>query len=141
MNEQATVYGLAAWKDPATGRSYAAVSRRHRTRLALLELRPTATGKAGYRTLRTLDLPSSFRLPDGTDWTPCGEPGELPQVEGMVADPANGLLYAAQEDVGIWRIEADITGTPRLIDKVREYGIPATFDFVDLGELSRSTGL
>ncbi|MGW0698286.1 phytase [Streptomyces sp. NPDC002867] len=128
INDQRTAYGLATWTDRATGRSYALVSRRERTTVALLELAPTSAGTVTYRTVRTLDLPSSFRLPDGTSWTPCAEPGELPQVEGMVVDPANGTLYAGQEDVGIWRLRADLTGTPVLVDKVREYGVPATYD-------------
>jgi 3-phytase len=43
-------------------------------------------------------------------------------------DPANGTLYAGQEDVGIWRLRADLSGKPVLVDKVREYGVPATYD-------------
>ncbi|MFG3193470.1 phytase [Streptomyces omiyaensis] len=128
IDDQRTAYGLATWTDPATGKAYALVSRRERTTVALLELLPAAGGRVTYRTVRTLDLPSSFRLPDGTSWSPCGEPGELPQVEGMVVDPANGVLYAGQEDVGIWRLRADLTGTPKLIDKVREYGVPGVYD-------------
>ncbi|SEB65594.1 3-phytase [Streptomyces sp. 2131.1] len=128
IDKQRTAYGLATFTDPATGRSFALVSRRERTRIALLELISEADGSVGYRKVRTLDLPHSFRLPDGTSWSPCGEPGELPQVEGMVVDPANGMLYAGQEDVGIWRLKADLTGIPKLIDKVREYGVPGTYD-------------
>ncbi|KND26796.1 phytase [Streptomyces stelliscabiei] len=128
INDQRTAYGLATWTDKATGRSYALVSRRERTRLALLELLPAADGTVGYRRIRTLDLPSSFRLPDGTTWSPCGEPGELPQVEGMAVDPATGTLYAGQEDIGIWRLRADLTGRPVLVDRTREYGVPGTYD-------------
>jgi 3-phytase len=128
INDQRTAYGLATFTDRTTGRAYALVSRRERTRLALLELTPTAQGRVGYRTVRTLDLPSAFRLPDGTSWSPCAEPGELPQIEGMVVDPDDGTLYAGQEDVGIWRLRADLTGTPKLVDKVREYGVPGTYD-------------
>ncbi|WP_409060387.1 phytase [Streptomyces sp. SYP-A7185] len=128
INEQRTAYGLATWTDSSTGRSYALVSRRERTAIALLELTPKSDGTVGYRKVRTLDLPAAFRLPNGTSWTPCGEPGELPQVEGMVVDPADGTLYAGQEDVGIWRLRADLTGKPQLVDKVREYGVPATYD-------------
>ncbi|WP_030776222.1 phytase [Streptomyces sp. NRRL S-920] len=128
IDEQRTAYGLATWTDKSTGRSYALVSRRERTSVALLEITPGARGKVGYRKVRSLDLPATFRLPNGTSWTPCGEPGELPQVEGMVVDPANGTLYAGQEDVGIWRMRADLTGTPELIDKVREFGVPGTYD-------------
>ncbi|MCX5202737.1 phytase [Streptomyces sp. NBC_00237] len=128
VNDQQTAYGLATWTDPKSHRSYALVSRRERTSIALLELLPATGGKVTYRKIRTLDLPSTFRLPNGTSWTPCGEPGELPQVEGMVVDPADGTLYAGQEDIGIWRLRADLTGTPQLIDKVREYGVPGTYD-------------
>lgn len=128
INEQRTAYGLATWTDPSTGRSYALVSQRERTRLALLELTPKSDGTVGHRKIRTLDLPAEFRLPNGTSWSPCGEPGELPQVEGMVVDPADGTLYAGQEDVGIWRLRADLTGKPQLVDKVGEYGVPGTYD-------------
>ncbi|MGX8903703.1 phytase [Streptomyces netropsis] len=128
INKQKTAYGLATWTDRKTGRSYALVSQRNRTRIALLELTATANGTVDYRQVRTIDLPSSFRLPNGTSWTPCAEPGELPQVEGMVVDPADGTVYAGQEDVGIWRIDAGLTGTPKLVDKVREYGVPGTYD-------------
>jgi 3-phytase len=128
INDQNTVYGLASWTDPSTGRSYALTSRRNRTSVALLEITPGPGGTVGYRKVRTIDLPSAFRLPNGTSWTPCDEPGELPQVEGMVVDPANGILYAGQEDVGIWRLPADLRGKPVLLDKVREYGIPGTYD-------------
>lgn len=130
IDEQQTAYGLATWTDASSGRSYALVSRRNRTSIALLELTAGPKGTVGYRTVRTLDLPSSFRLPNGATWTPCAEPGELPQVEGMVVDPASGggTLYAGQEDVGIWRLRADLTGVPHLVDKVREYGVPGTYD-------------
>ncbi|MEU1938105.1 phytase [Streptomyces coeruleorubidus] len=128
INEQRTAYGLATWRDKSTGRTYALVSRRERTRLALVELKPTASGTVTYQNVRTLDLPASFRLPDGTTWSPCAEPGELPQVEGMVVDPATGTLYAGQEDIGIWRMRADLTGKPVLVDKVREFGVPGVYD-------------
>ncbi|MFD3569154.1 phytase [Streptomyces sp. NPDC058671] len=128
INDQRTAYGLATWTDRATGKSFALVSRRERTSVALLELLPAAGDRMTYRKIRTLDLPSTFRLPDGTSWSPCGEPGELPQVEGMVVDPADGTLYAGQEDVGIWRLRADLTGTPKLVDTVREYGVPGVYD-------------
>ncbi|MEO3813997.1 phytase [Sphaerisporangium sp. B11E5] len=126
VNNAETVYGLATWKQgPAT---YVLVSRRHTTRLALLKLTDAPSGKLSYTTLRTLDLPSTFLLPDGQTWTPCDEPGVAPQIEGMVVDAQTGTLYAAQEDVGIWRINGDLTGSPVLIDRVREYGVPATYD-------------
>nr|WP_234323553.1 phytase [Streptomyces sp. NRRL F-2580] len=126
VNDQRTVYGLAAYTDRRSGRSFAVTSRRHATALALAELLPDAQGKVGYRTVRTTSLPSSFTLPDGKAWTPCGEPGELPQVEGMVVDPDTGDLYAGQEDVGIWKLDADLRSPARLIEKVRSFGVPGT---------------
>ncbi|GAA0377310.1 hydrolase [Acrocarpospora corrugata] len=126
VNDATTAYGLATWQDK-TG-VYALVSRRHQTSIGLVRLTPAPGGKVGYHLIRTITLPSSFKLPDGTTWTPCLEPGELPQVEGMVVDGGRDVLYAAQEDVGIWRIPADLKGQPVLIDKVREYGVPGTYD-------------
>ncbi|OEJ30554.1 phytase [Streptomyces subrutilus] len=126
VGDQRTAYGLATYAD--RGRSFAVTSRRHDTKLALAELTPDARGKVGYHLVRTLTLPSSFALPDGTRWTPCAEPGELPQVEGMVVDPDSGDLYAGQEDVGIWKLDADLRSPARLIEKVRSYGVPGTWN-------------
>lgn len=126
--DQRTAYGLAAYTDRRRGRSFAVTSRRHDTKIALAELAPDARGKVGYRLVRTVTLPSSFTLPDGTGWTPCAEPGELPQVEGMVVDPDSGDLYAGQEDVGIWKLDADLRSPARLIEKVRSYGVPGTWN-------------
>ncbi|MET7459403.1 phytase [Nonomuraea sp. NPDC005501] len=126
VNDAETAYGLAAWKD-STG-TYALVSRRHRTSVGLVKLLAKPGGTVGYQVVRTLDLPASFTLPNGRTWAPCLEPGEQAQVEGMVVDQDKDVLYAAQEDVGIWRVRADLTGTPVLVDKVREYGVPGTYD-------------
>ncbi|NUT39524.1 MAG: phytase [Thermoactinospora sp.] len=126
VNEAETAYGLATWQD-RTG-TFALVSRRHQTRIGLARLTATAGGRVSYALVRTLDLPAAFTLPNGTSWTPCLEPGELPQVEGMVVDRDRDVLYAAQEDVGVWRMRADLTGPPVLMDKVKEYGRPGTYD-------------
>ncbi|MFJ7589312.1 phytase [Streptomyces sp. NPDC097617] len=128
VNEQRTAYGLAVYTDRRSGRSYAVASRRHATTLALAELLPDARGKVGYRTVRTTSLPASFTLPNGKSWTPCGEPGEEPQIEGMVVDPDTGDLYAGQEDIGIWKLDADLRSPARLIEKVRSFGVPGTWN-------------
>ena len=126
VNEQQTAYGLAVWKDDH-GAAFAFVSQRHRTVVANVSLQDTGDGHISYQVVGSVTLPKSFVLPDGTTWEPCGEPGEEPQVEGMVVDAGRKVLYAAQEDVGIWRMGLDF-GTPILIDKVREYGVPGVFD-------------
>ena len=124
VETQATGYGLATY-----GR-YAVVSRRHSTRLGIFRLQEH-NGRIGYRVTDTLDLPKQFRLPNGATWTPCLEPGEDPQVEGMVVDAEAGVLYAAQEDVALWRIKLDgdhFGGVPRVVERVAGFGTPATYD-------------
>ncbi|MEU6645375.1 phytase [Saccharomonospora sp. NPDC046836] len=128
VNAETTAYGLAAWRDRASGRIFAAATQAGRATLALLELTPTRSGNVGYAKVRTLQLPSEFPLPGGTTWTPCEDPGEEPQAEGMVADPAAGVLYVGQEDVGVWRLKTDFTGRPKLIDKVHDFGVAYTQD-------------
>ncbi|MCE6997771.1 phytase [Saccharothrix sp. S26] len=128
VDDQRTAYGLAAG---FVGRTPVVVTnRRNEARVALLRVTPGPAGSVGTAVVSTLDLPSSFPLPDGTTWTPCGEPGERPQLEGMVVDSEHGVLYAAQEDVGIWRVPLRATGfgTPVLVDKVRSFGVPQTYD-------------
>src|SRR5205823_5567712 len=102
VDDQRTAYGLAAGRDPRTGVRWVAVTRRHETPVALLRLVDRPDGTVGTAKISTVDLPSSFRLPNGTTWSPCEEPGEGPQLEGSVLD--GRVLYTAQEDVGIWRI-------------------------------------
>ncbi|MGW8883822.1 phytase [Streptomyces sp. NPDC055749] len=127
VDDQRTSYGLAAFSDDED--AYAVVSQREESRLRLLELKDIG-GRVGYVTEDTLDLPGAFELPDGTDWTPCADPGERPQVEGMAVDQEEHVLYAAQEAVGLWRIELDDEEfeAPELMDRVREYGTPWTYD-------------
>lgn len=122
VEDQRTAYGLATWT--SGGATYVVVSRRHDTRLGLFRLTRTHDG-FGYRPVAFEDLPASF-----DNWTPCAEPGEGPQVEGMVVDRVDNVLYAAQEDVGVWRIPLSRGGFGRatLIEKVRSFGQPATYD-------------
>ena len=126
--DQHTAYGLTTWADPAGGAPWVVVSRRNETRLGLFRLAVTPAGVT-YRRAAVLDLPAEFTVGGGT-WTPCLEPGERPQVEGMVVDRVDNVLYAAQEDVGIWRVPLSRKGfgKPVLVDRVREYGQPAAYD-------------
>ncbi|MEU4524977.1 phytase [Amycolatopsis sp. NPDC024027] len=128
VDEQRTAYGLAAGRDPHTGVRWVAVTRRHETRVALLRLVDRPGGTVGTAPIATVDLPSTFRLPDGSAWSPCEEPGEGPQLEGSVLD--GRVLYTAQEDVGIWRIPLTPSGfgRPELSDRVRSFGVPSRWD-------------
>ncbi|WP_086665820.1 phytase [Lentzea kentuckyensis] len=123
---QHNVYGLAAGH--INGRDVVVTSRRNETSIAFLQVTKDRTYDT--RKVSTLDLPSTFTLPNGKQWTVCGEPGEGPQVEGMVIDERTNTLYAAQEDVGIWRIplRANGFGKPQLVDEVRSWGAPQKYN-------------
>ena len=124
VDAQHNVYGLAAGH--VNGKDVVVTSRRNETTIALLQV----TKDNDTKKVSTMDLPSTFTLPNGEQWTVCGEPGEGPQVEGMVIDERTNTLYAAQEDVGIWRIplRANGFGKPQLVDKVRSWGAPQKYN-------------
>lgn len=129
VNDQATVYGLTTFTD-RRGDSYAVGTRRHTTEVGLFKLIAAKDGVT-YRRVDTMAFPDSFRLPDGTTWSPCGDPGEGPQLEGVVVDEATGTLYAAQEDVGLWRVtlgRGTFATKPRSVERTQEFGAPATYD-------------
>lgn len=127
VDDQYTAYGTAAWHDPRTGRSYVLASRRHTADVGLFEVTATAAGTVTYHRVRTLTLPSTFRTPGGR-WSPCEDPGAGPQAEGLVVDAAKGTVYISQEDIGIWKVSASLTGTPRLVDRTAQFGVPAVYD-------------
>lgn len=134
VNEQATAYGLSLWQDDDD--TFALVSREETTTLGVVRLKPGkgAAGKAkvSYELVRTADLPATFDLPDGTTFTPCQDPGERPHSEGLFVDQETGIAYVGQEDIGLWRMDADLEDfEPVLIDKTKEFGIPGTFDPVE----------
>jgi 3-phytase len=128
VNEQATIYGLTTFKEHGT--AYVVGTRRHQTDVGLFKLSSSA-GKVTYKKVDTIDFPSSFRLPNGTTWSPCEEPGEGPQLEGVVVDEAANTLYAAQEDIGLWQVKLGhgrFHGEPRSVERTKEFGVPAAYD-------------
>lgn len=127
VDDQLTTYGAAAWQDPRTGRAYVLASKRHTSDVALFQVAVTPGGTVTYAKVRTLTLPTTFNTPGGT-WSPCEDPGEGPQAEGMAVDAARGVAYIGQEDIGVWKIAGDLTGTPQLVDRTKEFGVPATYD-------------
>lgn len=124
VEEQRTAYGVAALN--LGGQAFVAVSRRSETRIGLFRLVADRDGKISYRAVKQLVLPSTFRLSNGSTWSPCEDPGDRPQVEGMVFDQTTATLYAAQEDIGIWRVP--FVGRPTLLEKTREFGQPGAYD-------------
>jgi 3-phytase len=132
VNEQTTAYGLATWKTGA-GNLFAFVSQRSRTDIAKLRVFEDA-GMLTYELVNRETYPKTFTLPNGSSWSPCEEPGDLPQFEGMVVDSRREFLYAGQEDVGIWRIPVgfgdDAVTRSVLIDRVKDYGVGQFWDVV-----------
>ncbi|MEV7226920.1 phytase [Polymorphospora sp. NPDC051019] len=128
VDEEHTAYGLAVWQ-PRRGETYAVVTQEGRTTIATVRVVEIA-GKLGYTDIRKVVMPGTFALPDGSTWVPCEEPGVLPQFEGVAVDQRSGVLYAAQEDVGLWRLPLPLGsgGRPELVDRVTDFGIHDVYD-------------
>ncbi|AUN33776.1 phytase [Niveispirillum cyanobacteriorum] len=103
--DQASAYGLTLWKDKATGEVRAVVAQRNAARLAEQRLVIRADGTVGHERTRHWDFPTTHKGQDLTaendndpalDWQP--------QFEGLVVDEEAGILFAGQEDVGLWRV-------------------------------------
>ncbi|MEH2367231.1 phytase [Nostoc sp.] len=105
-------YGVTLYRSPVTNDYYVFTSRRQTGDIAQFKLIDKGNGKIGAELVREFTIPS-----------PTTE-GRSPQTEGMVVDQETGFLYIAQEDVGIWKFQAepDGGGTGKLIDRVRFEG-------------------
>jgi 3-phytase len=126
VDEEHTAYGLAVYQ--RRGATYAVVTQEGATTVATARITTGADG-VGYTDVEHLTMPGEFRLPDGTTWVPCEEPGVGPQLEGVAVDRRTGTLYAAQEDVGLWRVPLPLgSGEPRLVDRVRDFGVHDAYD-------------
>ncbi|MDP9798222.1 3-phytase [Catenuloplanes nepalensis] len=125
VNEQRTAYGLDAFAG-----GHLLVSRRSTPEVGTFRI-VIEGDRVSYRPVDRLTLPAEFTLPDGTDWAPCTDPGDGPQVEGVVVDEQTRTAYLAQEDVALWRVpirDGRFAGRPATVEKVREFGIPAAYD-------------
>lgn len=105
LGDQDTVYGLALWKS-ADGTLYAVGTQRHQPRLGLFRLEPRNNGTVDVVYVRDFRFPVAFEgqdLREESDEDPRHD--WSPQFEGLVVDQRAGILYAGEEDVGIWRID------------------------------------
>lgn len=105
LDDQNTAYGLAIWHDRDANRLFAVATQRGTARLGVFLLRAREDGKV------VAVFKDEFRFPvvhDGQDLRIENEDDPLldwsPQFEGLVVDQRRGILYAGQEDVGIWRV-------------------------------------
>jgi myo-inositol-hexaphosphate 3-phosphohydrolase len=105
-----SAYGVAMYRSPITNDYYVFVNRRETGDIAQFKLIDKGNGKIGAERVREFTIPTA----DGVD----------PQTEGMVADQETGFLYIGQENVGIWKFQAEPDGgtTGKLIDKVKALG-------------------
>ena len=106
LDDQATGYGLALWRDKANDRLYALVTQRQEPVVAQFELVANADGTVGSVFVR------DWRFPDVHDGQDLRQEDEddprrdyNPQFEGLVVDQRTGVLYAGQESVGVWTID------------------------------------
>ncbi|GAA1964615.1 phytase [Terrabacter lapilli] len=119
-----TAYGLAGWRNRATGKAEVFVTQENTTNLAKLVLTDAGGGKVSYQKVASLSLPDHFTLPNGTTWKPCFNPRHpdwVAHAEGMVVDPDTGTLWADQEIVGLWKMSTDLTN-PVLVHKLTRFG-------------------
>jgi 3-phytase len=107
---KAAALGLALYRSPKTDRFYAFVTRQGRGEVVQLELLDDGGGRVKTRRVRSLALSA----PEGVN----------PQAEGMVTDEDAGVLYLAQEKVGISKVPAEPNGDAAvtLVDAVAPRG-------------------
>jgi myo-inositol-hexaphosphate 3-phosphohydrolase/phosphodiesterase/alkaline phosphatase D-like protein len=103
---EATVYGLATYTSPVSGKSYVFVTQASGNKVAQIELipqiGPTDKFYVTAEVVRILELP-----------VPTGDP-EDSQSEGLVVDQELGLLYVSLEnELGILRFSAEPEGGDR----------------------------
>ncbi|MEH1985032.1 MULTISPECIES: phytase [unclassified Nostoc] len=105
-------YGLTLYRSPITNDYYVFTSRRETGDIAQFKLIDKGNNQIGAELVREFTIPSPTTA------------GRSPQTEGMVVDQETGFLYIAQEDVGIWKFQAEPNGgtTGKLIDRVRFEG-------------------
>ncbi|MEH2194562.1 MAG: phytase [Nostoc sp.] len=105
-------YGLTLYRSAVTDDYYVFTSRRQTGDIAQFKLIDKGNGQIGAELVREFTIPS----PTAAD--------RSPQTEGMVVDQETGFIYIAQEDVGIWKFDAEPDGgtTGKLIDRVRFEG-------------------
>ncbi|HWA78514.1 MAG TPA: phytase [Polyangiaceae bacterium] len=139
LDDQSTAYGITLTRlDGVRGSVQAFVTQRSRSTVAQFELYGTPDGHVSYKKARefrfepVFRIPAESRRPRTIAWTPCREdPSEDLQFEGLVVDAERGILYAAQEVVGLWRIELDrrlpkVVRVPQsaLFEKTKSFGLP-----------------
>lgn len=101
-----TAYGLALWRDRTNDKLYAVVAQNNEAVVSMFELVAQAGGTVGMQPVATWQFPYVWKGQDLTAENDDDPTKDFsPQFEGMVVDQQTGMLYAGQEDVGIWRVD------------------------------------
>lgn len=116
-------YGSCTYRSPKTQKQYLFVNNKAAKYLQY-ELTSTATGTLSTRLVREFTG------------------GSGGQVEGCVADEASGFIFLGEEPSGIWRYEAEPTGssTGVQIAKVGQNGLHADVEGLTLVPARNGTG-
>lgn len=105
-NGKSTAYGLALWRDRANDKLYALVSQNGEAIVSQFELVARPDDTIGATLVRSFMFPYEHRGQDLTQEDDVDPARDFsPQFEGMAVDQQTGILYAGQEDVGIWRVD------------------------------------
>ncbi|MEY4515854.1 MAG: hypothetical protein RL180_200 [Pseudomonadota bacterium] len=104
-NGKNTSYGLALYRDQAQDRLYAVVNQNNEAILSQFELVAQADGTVSTTPVKTFKFPYVYQGQDLTQEDD-NDPAKdfSPQFEGMAVDQQTGVLYAANEDVGLFRV-------------------------------------
>jgi myo-inositol-hexaphosphate 3-phosphohydrolase len=110
---EATVYGLAGYRSPVSGKFYAFVTQASGNKIAQLELKADAQGLITAEVVRTINLPIAE-----------GKTASDYQSEAIVVDQEKGIVYLAVEnEIGIVKFAAEPNGGDN-IAIVRPVGSP-----------------
>jgi 3-phytase len=134
LDAQTTAHGLAI--SPRAGAlPEVFVTQRHTARALQLALLDTGEGRVSYARVRDYHFPVSFAIPHPSGlgsifWNACRTaPKHDPELEGLVVDTQHGVLYASQEQTGIYKIPLGdalpaVLGVPAslLIERVKSFG-------------------
>ena len=121
VDDQNTIYGLAAWTDRTADKVWVAGTQRHQPVIGIFTLEARPDNKVAAVFSHDVRVPTEHKgqsLLAESDDDPLKD--WSPQFEGSVFDRTTGMLYAGQEDVGIWRVDArDASQKPVLLYETR----------------------
>jgi 3-phytase len=138
LDDQNTAYGITLTRlEPWRG-VQAFVTQRSRNVVAQFDIKSTGNGHVTYEKAREFRFPSVFKIPaprgrhHKISWTPCREDvTEDVQLEGLVVDAERGVLYAAQELIGVYQVPVHgrlprIVNVPQsaLFERTKSFGRP-----------------